>query len=154
MTESQPPVYVGRARWERTAAFLLLRLFLGLRSLLAGVDKFESEGVYSLENYRRNAGHLASGITGASFLPLWATRDFALALGFLLVGLGVALLLGLRTRLCLTLSGALYVALAFGLMAAEDAQGVAWLGIHLALVVAALVLSGHDRLALWPDRDE
>jgi len=31
---------------EFTAAFLLLRLFLGLRALLAGLEKFEAGGVY------------------------------------------------------------------------------------------------------------
>ena len=65
-------------RCEYAAAFFLLRLFLGLRTLFAGIEKFESKGTYSVANYRDNMIHMAEGITGASFLPLWSTRFFAL----------------------------------------------------------------------------
>ena len=139
---------------ERTAAFLLLRLFLGLRALMAGLEKFELGGSYSLDNYTQSMGRMAAGITEASFLPLWATKPFALALGYILLALGVALLLGLKTRLALVLSGLVYVALAFGLMAVQEGEGVAWLGVHVGLVAAALLLVRHNRLALWPDRHE
>src|SRR5678815_5404744 len=79
-------------RFEYTAAFLLLRLFLGLRTLLAGIEKFESKGAYSIANYNETMGRMAQGITGASFLPLWMTRAFALPLGYVLLILGIALL--------------------------------------------------------------
>jgi uncharacterized membrane protein YphA (DoxX/SURF4 family) len=44
---------------------------------------------------------MANGITSASFMPLWATKTFAFFLGYLLVALGLAVLLGLKTRLAL-----------------------------------------------------
>jgi thiosulfate dehydrogenase [quinone] large subunit len=88
------------SRCEYTAAFIILRLFLGLRSFLEGLQKFESNGTYSFKNYYANMGHMAQGITGASFLPLWATRSFAHALGYLLLLLGAALILGVKTRRC------------------------------------------------------
>lgn len=143
-----------RGPGEYAAAFLLLRLFLGLRALLAGLEKFELGGTYSLDHYAQNMGRMAAGITGASFLPLWATRPFALALGYVLLLLGAALLLGLRTRLTLVLHGLVYVALACGLMAVQEGEGVAWLGVHVGLVAAALVLVRHNRFALWPDRHD
>ncbi len=146
MNEQKPPASTA---FEFTAAFLLLRLFLGLRALLAGVEKFELKGTYSVANYRENMGHMASGITGASFLPLWATRAFALSLGYLLVVLGVALLLGLKSRTMLVLMGLLYVGLAFGLMAVQENDGVGWLALHVGLVAGALVLVRHERFALW-----
>src|SRR3954463_3828651 len=93
------------SRCEYTAAFLLLRLFLGLRTFLAGLEKFESKGVYGLASYHTNMDRMASGITGASFLPLWATRAFANSIGFVLLALGVALLLGVKTRATLVLMG-------------------------------------------------
>lgn len=142
------------AACEYTAAFLLLRLFLGLRALFGGIEKFESGGTYSVENYTTNMKHMASGITGASFLPLWATKGFALPLGYVLLMLGVALLLGLKMRLTLVLMGLVYVALAFGLMVVQEADGVAWLGVHLGLVVAALLLVRYNRFAVWPDKHE
>jgi len=149
MNDSSP---VTSSRFEYTAAFIVLRLFLGLRTFLAGTEKFESKGTYSFANYYDNMHHMAQGITGASFLPLWATKLFAVSLGYLLIILGAAVLLGIKTRCTLFLAGLLYVALAFGLMAAQDNEGIAWLAIHVGLFAGALVLVRHNRLALWPDK--
>jgi thiosulfate dehydrogenase (quinone) large subunit len=140
------------SRREYTTAFLLLRLFLALRALMAGVEKFESGGIYSLANYAKNMERMAAGITGASFLPLWATRPFALSLGYLLIGLGLALLLGLKTRISLTLMGLVYIGLSFGLMAVQENEGVFWLAGYVMMTAAAVALSRHDRFAAWPDR--
>ena len=142
------------AGWELSAAFLLLRLFLGMRTLLAGVTKFESGGLYSHAIYVKNMENMATGITGASFLPLWLTKLFAGSLGYMLIALGVALLLGVKTRITLVLTGMLYVGLTFGLMAVQEEQGVAWLGTHLVLIVGALLLVRYNGFALWADRYE
>lgn len=139
-------------RCEYTAAFLLLRLFLGLRTLMAGVEKFESKGTYSVANYQQNMEHMAQGITSASFLPLWMTRTFAHSLGYALLALGVLVLLGIKSRVTLTLTGFLYVGLSFGLMAVQEQQGTAWLAIYVAMFAGALALVRHDRFALWADR--
>lgn len=147
---SETPLSAFR-RCELTSAFLLLRLFLGFRTLLAGIEKFELKGTYSFANYYENMGRMAQGITGASFLPLWATRNFAHALGYLLVILGAAILLGIRTRTVLFLAGLVYVGLSFGLMAVQESEGVAWLGLHIGLFAGALALSAHNRFALWRD---
>jgi thiosulfate dehydrogenase [quinone] large subunit len=136
------------ARFEYTAAFLLLRLFLGLRTLLAGIEKFESRGTYSFENYSENMNRMAQGITGASFLPLWMTKPFAMSLGYVLTILGIALLIGFKTRTTLVLTGLIYVGLSFGLMAVQEGEGVAWLAAQLLMIVAALVLVRHDRFAI------
>jgi len=149
MTEN-PPAF--RPRSEYTSAFLLLRLFLGLRTLFAGIEKFEGKGSYSFANYSENMGRMAQGITGASFLPLWATRSFALSLGFLLTLLGLALLLGLKTRCTLVLTGLVYASLAFGLMAVQESEGVTLLATHIGLIAGALVLVRHNRFALLPDK--
>ena len=143
----------ARSPCEYTAAFLLLRLFLGLRTLLAGVEKFEAGGIYSRENYYKNMARMASGITSASFLPLWATKLFAGSLGYVLLALGVALLLGLKTRVTLILTGLVYLALSFGLMAVQDSEGVAWLALHVGLIAGSLLLVRHNRFALWADHD-
>jgi thiosulfate dehydrogenase [quinone] large subunit len=139
---------------DYTAAFLILRLFLGLRALFAGLEKFESGGRYTFEAYYQNMTRMATGITGASFLPLWATKPFALSLGYILLALGVTLLLGLKTRCSLILMGLVYVGLSFGLMVVQETEGVAWLAIHVALVAGALVLVRHNRFALWPDKND
>ena len=151
MSES-PATPPPAQRCEYTWAFLLLRLFLGLRTFLEGLEKFESNGRYSFANYYENMKRMAQGITGASFLPLWATRLFADSIGYLLLVLGAALLLGVKSRATLILTGLLYVALSFGLMAVQENEGVAWLAIHVILIVGALLLVRHDRFALWPGR--
>lgn len=120
--------------------------------MLAGAEKFESNGTYSLGNYAENMKRLTTGITSASFLPLWATNAFATTLGYLLLATGAALLLGVKTRVTLLAMGLLYISLSFGLMAVQESEGVAWLAIHLGLVAGALTLVRHERLALWPDR--
>lgn len=138
---------------DYTAAFLLLRLFLGLRTFLAGLEKFEAGGKYSFENYYANMARMASGITGASFMPLWMTKAFAMSLGYLLLVFGVTILLGIKTRCSLILTGLLYVGLSFGLMAVQEGEGVAWLGMHIAMFAGALVLVKHNRFALWSDKN-
>jgi thiosulfate dehydrogenase [quinone] large subunit len=145
-----PPVALRRN--EYTGAFLLLRLFLGLRTLLAGIEKFESRGTYSFSNYYENMGRMAQGITGASFMPLWATKNFAMVLGYLLVVLGIGLLLGLKTRATLFVTGLVYIGLSFGLMAVQEAEGIAWLAIHVGLIAGALLLVRHNRFVLWADK--
>lgn len=140
------------ARCEYTWAFFLLRLWVGLRTLLEGLEKFESGGKYSVANYKDAMKHMAQGITGASFLPLWATNLFAAPLGYILIILGAALILGIKPRLTLILIGLLYVGLSFGLMTVQENEGVAWLGIHVILIVGALLLVRFNRFGLWPDR--
>lgn len=139
---------------EAAAASFLLRLFLALRALLAGIEKFELNGTYSAANYQLSMTRMATGITGSSFLPLWATKGFALSLGYILIALGVALLLGLKPRVTLFVMGLVYIGLSFGLMAVQESEGVAWLGVHVGLCAAALLLARHGRFNLWPDRHD
>src|SRR5690606_19115127 len=99
------------------------------------------------ENYYNTMSRIAAGITGASFLPLWATKLFALPLGYALLVVGLALLLGVKSRIALIAMGLLYAGLGFGLMAVQESEGVAWIGIYIGLIAAALLLVRHDRWA-------
>lgn len=148
---STPGVPLSVTR-ESTAAFLLLRLFLGLRALLSGLEKFESGGRYSLENYGRTMDRIANGITQASFIPLWASKVFAQSLGYLLLAAGIAVILGVKTRTALMGLGLVWLGLAFGLMAVQESEGVAWMGVYVGLTSAALLLVRHNRFSIWPDR--
>ena len=138
-------------RCEYTYAFLIIRLWLGLRAFFAGLEKFEKSGSYSFQAYYENMARMAAGITGASFLPLWATKLFAMSIGYVLIVLGVTLLLGIKTRLTLLAHGLLYVALSFGLMVVQEGEGVAWLGMHVVLIVGGLLLAQYNRFALVRD---
>ena len=58
----------------------------------------------------------------------------------------------LYARLALVGLGFLWVSLSFGLMAVQENEGVAWLGVYVGLNAAALLLVRHNRFALWSDR--
>jgi thiosulfate dehydrogenase [quinone] large subunit len=153
MSENPASNNCCNSRLEYTGAFLLLRLWLGLRTLLAGVEKFESGGTYSFENYYKNMGRMAQGITSASFMPLWMTKNFAHTLGYALVVLGLCVLLGVKSRLSLFATGLLYVGLSFGLMAVQEGEGVAWLGMHMIMIAGALMLVRYERFAILGDKN-
>lgn len=139
-------------RGEYSAAFSLLRLFLGLRTLLAGLEKFEANKSFSFSNYTENMTRMATGISNYSFIPLWAAKTFAMSLGFILAFLGVTILLGIKSRISLFIGGLVYVGLGFGLMAVQEGEGVAWIGMQVLMFAVALVLVRHERFALWGDR--
>lgn len=152
MTESSASTSATAFRGDYTAAFLLLRIFLGIRTLLAGLEKFEANKSYSFSNYSENMTRMATGISNFSFIPLWAAKTFAMSLGFILTFLGVTILLGIKSRVSLFLGGLVYVGLAFGLMAVQEGEGVAWLAIHVGLIAGALLLVRHNRYVLWADK--
>lgn len=139
---------------EGTCAFLILRLFLGLRALFAGIEKWELGGDYSFANYNTTMGRMADGIAGASFIPAALAKAFAFPLGYILILLGITILLGIKTRCSLFVMGLVYVGLSFGLMAVQEGEGVAWLAVHVGLCVAALLLNRHNRFSLTSDRHD
>ncbi len=141
-------------RCDQTAAFLVLRVFLGLRTLVAGIEKFEANKSFSFSNYTENMTRMATGISNYSLIPLWAAKAFALSLGFLLVGLGAAILLGIKSRISLFFGGLLYTGLAFGLMAVQEGEGVAWIAVQVMMFAFALTLARHDRIALWAHKND
>jgi thiosulfate dehydrogenase [quinone] large subunit len=153
MSENPASNNCCNSRLEYTGAFLLLRLWLGLRTLIAGLEKWESGGTYSFENYYKNMGRMAQGISSSSFMPLWMTKNFAHTLGYALVVLGLCVLLGVKSRLSLFATGLLYVGLSFGLMAVQEAEGVAWLGMHMIVIAGALMLVRYERFAIWGDKN-
>ncbi len=132
-------------------SFLGIRLFLAMRWLFAGLDKFELDGSYSLANYTVNMDRMATGIAGSSILPLWSTKIFAISAGYLMLLLGLTILLGIKMRISLIVSLFLYLGLAVGMMAVNESSGIAWLAIHILLSVMALKMAGSAKWVLWKD---
>lgn len=158
----------------QTLAFLLLRGWLGIRALIAGLDKYSeavkkqhplidpitgmqdpsgamvdvTEKVYGFSRYHGVPQVLQDKFALEPLLPAMLLKPFYAVLGPLLIILGITLLLGIATRISLFLQGLLYIALTIGLMLINQNDGVAWLGIHTALVAMALVLADHNRIAL------
>jgi thiosulfate dehydrogenase [quinone] large subunit len=159
---------------DQTLAFLLLRGWLALRAILTGIEKFgayqtiqkplidpvtgmeDPSGamvdvkikIYSLTNYSGIPASLKDKFANEPLLPHFATAALNCLLGPMLIVTGLMLLLGLGTRLSLFVQGLLYITLTIGLILIKQDDGIAWLGIHVALVAFALTLAKHNRFVL------
>jgi thiosulfate dehydrogenase [quinone] large subunit len=159
---------------DYTLAFLVLRLWLAVRAILTGFEKFgaykaiqkplidpvtgmeDPSGAmvevkvkfYAISNYSGIPPSLKDKFAHEPLLPhpLLVTFDHLLGPALLIAGL--MLLVGLGTRLSLFAQGLLYVVLTVGLILIRQDDGVAWLGIHVALVALALMLVKHNKFAL------
>ncbi len=156
-----------------TLAFWILRLWLGLRALITGLEKFSGSTVehaplldefgqpdisgamvevthktYGWAHYHGLPPALAQKFAAEPLLPEWSLSLFDRLLGPALVLTGLTLLFGVAPRLTLFAQGILYVLLTVGLILINENAGIAWLGMHVLLVVAALRLVEHDRFSL------
>ena len=153
-------------------SFLLLRLWLAMRAILTGLEKFSgtvtkeliqinefteieetitiSYKTYGISHYHAIPDSLKEQFSGQPLLPAFVSVPYYAVLGYLLVLLGLTLLLGVCVRTSLVLMGFLYMSLTYGLVLINQSGGVAWLGIHMLMIVAALVLEKHKRLVLYP----
>lgn len=151
---------------------LLIRLWLGLRALQTGIEKFagvkttdapvtidgapntygltESTGekAYALGNYHGVPKALYEKFAGEPLIPGFFLNIYDIVLGPALLVLGITLLLGIATRISLFAMGLLYTSLTFGLILLKQDAGIAWLGVHIILIVIGLVLAQHNRLAI------
>jgi thiosulfate dehydrogenase [quinone] large subunit len=151
---------------------LLLRLWLAARSIQAGIEKFAGSKpidttvaidgapntygltettaakVYSFSNYNGVPAPLYDKFSNEPLIPAWGLSLHDTILGPVLIILGLTLLLGLATRFSLFLMGLVYTSLTFGLILIKQDAGVAWLGIHIVMIVMALVLAKHNKFAI------
>lgn len=172
MSDSSPPA-TSACFSGRTLAFLVLRLWLGTRALVAGLEKYSAKitvqeplldatgqpdlsgvmldvekKVYGLSHYHALPDTLQTRFAAEPLLPDFLTAPFYFVLGPALILLGLLLLLGIASRAVLFAMGALYTALTVGLMLIAQDAGVSWLAIHVGLVAAALVLVDHNRFSI------
>ncbi|NQW99273.1 hypothetical protein HQ447_01350 [bacterium] len=151
---------------------LLLRVWLAVRAIQTGVEKFAGsksadqivkvDGApneyglsatgavkqYALENYHGVPQALMSKFQAEPLMMKFALPLYDKILGPALLLLGFAILLGIANRTSLFLLGLLYISLTWGLILIKQDEGVSWLGIHMILVVMALALAEHNRFAI------
>lgn len=155
-------------------AFLLLRLWLGVRSLLTGVEKFAGtetvqrplldefgdpdisgamvnvkEKVYGFDHYHGLPEALYEKFAAEPLMPVWVLNLYSGLLGPVLLLLGVALIIGALPRISLAVSGLVYTSLSVGLILLNESGGVAWLATHMLLIALALVLVRYNRFAVY-----
>jgi thiosulfate dehydrogenase [quinone] large subunit len=155
-----------------TLAVWILRIWLGFRALVAGIEKYSgsvseakaitidgkvndyglvaegSEKVYGLGLYNGVPSALYDKFDAEPMIPSFLLPSFDAMLGPVLLITGIFLLLGILSRISLFVMGIIYTSLTFGLILINQSSGVAWLGTHILLVVAMLCLSKHNRLEL------
>lgn len=151
---------------------LLLRLWLAIRALQTGIEKFAGTTMagaavkvdgapnqygltasasvkeYALSHYHGVPKALMDKFSAEPLLPAFALKIYDVVLGPALLVLGLTTLLGLAYRTSLFLQGLLYISLTFGLILIKEDSGVAWLGIHMIMIVMALMISEHNRYSV------
>jgi len=172
---NEPKAASGRtAHWDYTFAFWALRLWLGVRALFVGIQKFaayksvaqplidpstgqpDASGVmvnvqvksYALANYAGIPAALRDKFAHEPLFPKFALVLFDRILGPAFILTGIMLIIGLGTRLSLLVQGLLFIALTVGLVLMDSNDGVAYLGIHIGLVAAAFLLAQHNRFVV------
>jgi thiosulfate dehydrogenase [quinone] large subunit len=155
-----------------TLGFLLLRLWLSLRAIVTGLEKYAgtvtgdapvsidgavnaygltsgtSEKVYGLAHYHGVPEALMEKFETQPLIPSFALGLFDTLLGPTLILFGITLLLGIATRISLFVMGLLYLSLTLGLILIKQDGGIAWLGIHIVLISFALFHVKYNRFAL------
>ena len=155
-----------------TLGVLTLRLWLGIRAVLTGIEKYAGtstsispvtiEGAvnsygltdatsakfYSFANYHGVPKPLYEKFLAEPLIPDWGLKIYDQILGPALIALGIALLFGFATRFTLFAMGLLYTSLTVGLILINENSGVAWLAIHIALIALMLFQVKHNKLEL------
>lgn len=133
-------------------ANLLLRLWIALRLIAAGVDKFRAgsgkDATFSLQNYETKMANIAKLTYEKGFLPEKLCGLYAKPLGYILIVVGIWVLLGLFTELGLLAAGLTFLSLAIGLATLPDDTEVVLIGVHILIVAAALATSRANKISL------
>jgi thiosulfate dehydrogenase [quinone] large subunit len=155
-----------------TLGVLTLRLWLAVRAILTGLEKYAgtstsvspvtidgavnsygltdatSAKFYSFANYHGVPKPLYDKFLAEPLIPDWGLKIYDQILGPALIALGIALLVGFATRFTLFAMGLLYTSLTVGLILINENSGVAWLAIHIALIALMLFQVKHNKLEL------
>jgi hypothetical protein len=137
-------------RFDWACAHLILRLWVGLRLLLAGLDKMRQKGGdgFGFEWIEKSMAPIVDNMTQYALMPSWAIKPYAMVLPYALLVTGVWCILGLCNRIGLLLGGLVFVSLGFGLMALPDDDQAVYRGIEVILTALALMTSAHNTFSL------
>ncbi|HEX5789879.1 MAG TPA: hypothetical protein VFY13_01945 [Luteolibacter sp.] len=148
---------------------ILLRVWLAVRAIQTGLEKFttkvdseeliklggdpnkygltadEKLKIYGFGYYHGVPEPMMKSFSKEPLMMKFALPLYDMILGPALIILGLTILLGAAYRCSLLALGLLYISLTWGLILLNQNDGVAWLGIHMILIVMALVLAKHDR---------
>ena len=137
---------------NKTAAFLLLRLLLGLLFVYAFIGKLKGDANgYTIANLIGFSQGTLENFSQNTFLPRLLLVPYCYALPWLEIGLGLALLLGIKTRLTLIGFGLVLISLWFGMLLLKQQAVVLGNAFYVFLSVVALHLAPYNRFSLTRD---
>ena len=108
-----------------------------------GADKF-----YSFSEYHGVPAPLYDKFSNEPLIPAWGLNLYDTILGPALILFGLTVLLGIAQRISLFIMGLIYTSLTFGLILIKQDAGIAWLGIHIIMIVLALALAKYNRFTI------
>lgn len=139
-------------RLDLAFAHILLRLWVAERLIMAGVDKFRKgsgeDTTFSMDNYKAKSQQIADLMSTNSFLPKWMCDQFAMGIGYALLGVGAWVLIGLFTEVSLLAAGLVFLSLGFGLAALPDDTEVVYIGVSVLITAAALMTARAKQISL------
>lgn len=162
----------GTAKLGHIYGSLILRGWLAVRAIQTGVEKYSGikmsdqavalEGVpneqgltaatsakeYAWIHYHGVPKGLYDKFLGEPMMPKMMLPLYDKVLGPALIILGLTILLGLAYRTSLFLLGGLYISLTWGLILIKQDDGVSWLGVHMIMIVLALMLAENNRFSI------
>jgi thiosulfate dehydrogenase [quinone] large subunit len=153
---------------------LLARVWLGVRAVQTGIEKYSgvklsdqpvnidgapndyglvagtAEKVYGFSHYHGVPEALYKKFEAEPLMMGFGLKIYDFILGPALILLGLGVLCGIAYRTSLFLLGLLYISLTWGLilLGQQGSPGVAWLGVHMILIVMALMLAEHNRFSV------
>lgn len=147
MSEQSSPTQC-RTEWDY--AHLILRLWVGLRLLMAGLDKMRQKGGdgFGFEWIEKSMAPIVDTISSNALLPAAMIKPYAIVLPWALLVTGVWCLLGIFSRLGLLLGGLTFVSLSLGLMALPDDDQAVYRGIEVAITAFALITASNNKFSL------
>ncbi|MCX6866159.1 MAG: hypothetical protein NTV46_08090 [Verrucomicrobia bacterium] len=122
-----------------------------------GLLSSETTKEYALSHYHGVPQGLVDKFKAEPLMKSYTVMDYTIdplkiydiILGPALLVLGVTILLGIASRTSLFLLGLLYISLTWGLILIKQDDGISWLGVHMILIVMALMLSSYNRCAIF-----
>jgi len=153
-------------------AILLIRVWLGIRAFISGIEKFsgkiasdsdvvidgatnsygltasESVKTYGIAFYHGIPAALKEKFLNEPLLPNFLVNFFDVILGPALILFGITTVLGIIPRISLLALGFIFSILTVGLILIKQDAGVAWLGTHILLIAFALYNAEKDKYTL------
>jgi thiosulfate dehydrogenase (quinone) large subunit len=138
------------SRCDWAYAHLILRLWVGLRLLWAGLDKMREKGGngFGLEFVSKSMEPIVDNMQRYAFLPGFSIGIYAAVLPWALLIVGAWTIVGIATRIGLLAAGLVFISLSVGLMALPDDNQVVMRGIEVALTALALMTASDNKFSL------